>query len=135
MIITLCGSMRFKQQMDEVVAALRAGGHQVHTPIAIEGVDYLNKTQRAQATLKKEHDLIRKHFEKITQSDAILVLNYDTHETKNYIGGHTLLEMGVAFYLGKRIYLLNPIPEMPYTSEMAAMEPTILNGSLNKLDS
>ena len=41
--------------------------------------------------------------------------------------------MGVAYYLEKPIYLLNPIPEMPYTSEIEAMEPIVLNSDLSKI--
>ena len=57
-------------------------------------------------------------------------MNYDVGEIENYIGGNSFLEMGMAYYLGKPIYLLNPIPEMPYISEIEAMEPTVLSGDL-----
>jgi hypothetical protein len=38
--------------------------------------------------------------------------------------------MGLAFHLGKIIYLLNPIPEMAYKEEILAVQPTILYGNL-----
>ena len=48
----------------------------------------------------------------------------------NYIGGNTFLEMGVAFYLNKPIYLLNIIPEIDYKEELLGMKPTIINNNL-----
>lgn len=70
---------------------------------------------------------------KIEKSDAILVINYAKKGITNYIGGNTFLEIGLAFWLGKKIYLLNPIPDMDYMTEMYAMQPTVLNGDLTKI--
>lgn len=67
------------------------------------------------------------HFRKIEISDAIVVLNKDKGDKKNYIGGNTLIEMGLAFYLEKPIFLTNPIPEyLPYSEEIRGMEPIVL---------
>jgi len=52
---------------------------------------------------------------------------------KNYVGGNSFLEMGFAFILKKKIFLLNDIPEMPYTSEIVAMKPICLKGNLEKI--
>jgi hypothetical protein len=59
-------------------------------------------------TIKRAEN--RRHFEKIRRSDAILVLNYSIGKSQNYIGGSTFAEIAIAFYLGKRIFLVNPIP-------------------------
>jgi nucleoside 2-deoxyribosyltransferase len=83
--------------------------------------------------VKIEHDFIREHFRKIEQADAILVLNYKKKDIEGYIGGNTFLEMGHAFGLGKKIYLLYPVPAMDYNVEMHAMQPIILDGDLTKL--
>ncbi len=82
---------------------------------------------------KIEHDFIREHFRKIEKSDAILVLNYDKKGIANYIGGNTFLEMGLAFWLGKKMYLLYAIPDMDYKTEMHAMQPIVLNGDFTKI--
>lgn len=141
MIVTVCASLRFKEEITEVAKALQNTGHQVYLPIGLENPDYREVREfdywkgmdKEHAALKKRYNLIRAHFEKIEKSDAILVLNYDVDEIKNYIGGNAFLEMGVAYYLRKPIYLLNPIPEMAYTSEIEAMEPIALNGDLTKI--
>lgn len=71
------------------------------------------------------------YFEKVNWSDAILVLNYDKNNIIGYIGGNTLMEIGVAFFLKKKIYLLNLIPEISYKEEIIGMKPIIINGDLS----
>jgi len=53
---------------------------------------------------------------------------------KNYVGGNTLMEIGFAHILNQKIFMLNPIPEMPYCkSEIEAVKPIIINGDLKKI--
>ena len=73
------------------------------------------------------------HFQKIRESDAILIVNQEKKGVKGYIGGAVFLEMGVAYFLGKKIFLLNQIPEMAYTDEIRIMKPVILGGDLSRL--
>jgi len=60
-------------------------------------------------------------------------VNYDKRGIKNYIGGNSFLEMGFAHILQKKIFLLNGIPEIIYSDEIKAMQPTVLNGDLSKI--
>lgn len=84
---------------------------------------------------KLHQDAIRDCWRDIQTADAILVANYDKHGIKNYIGGNTLMEMGFAYVLNKQIFLLNPIPDIPYyRTEIEAMKPIILNGDLSKVE-
>ena len=41
--------------------------------------------------------------------------------------------MGFANVLGKKIYLLNDVPDMIYTDEILAMQPKIINNDLTKI--
>ena len=78
--------------------------------------------------------LIRGHFNEITESDAILVMNYEKHGKENYIGPNVLMEMAIAFYLSKPIYILNGQPEnSPLIDEILGLEPIFLNGDINQL--
>ncbi len=44
------------------------------------------------------------------------------------------MEMGFAHVNGKKIFLLNPIPEdVPYTDEIKAMADVVINGDLIKI--
>ena len=96
---------------------------------------YIGLNAEEQETLrlkqKYEQDAIREHWEVIQNSDKVLILNYDKHGIPGYIGGNSFLEMGFAYILRKPIYLLNPIPKMPYyETEIIAMKPVVLNGEL-----
>jgi len=137
MIITICGSMQFHQKMRAVNRELQKAGHTVLVPKSIALMDtmgYVHPTiDEEKIAAKIKHDFIREHFRKIEKSDAIIVLNYTKKGIKNYIGGNTFLEIGLAHWLRKKIYLLNPIPDMDYMTELHAMRPVILHGDLMRL--
>lgn len=80
---------------------------------------------------QRKNEAIMRHFEKVDKADCILVLNYDKNEIANYIGGNTLIEMGVACWLKKPIYLYNPIPDqISYCEEIKGMQPIVINQDL-----
>lgn len=137
MKVAICGSMQFHTQMRDVRKALESKGHTVVVPKGIELMDAsgykVPDVVEEKIQHKIEYDFIHEHFRKIEKSDAIFVLNYDKMGIINYIGGNTFLEMGLAFWLGKIIYLLKPIPDMDYKTEMHAMQPTIVDGDLTKI--
>lgn len=143
MKVTICGSMAFSREMIEVKKKLENRGWEVVLPEGIE--DYVNdpvwqKRAAGWGTLegakkKIEKDLINKHYREIVTSDAILVINKDKNGIKNYIGGNSFLEMGFAYVLGKKIYVLNPLPEeLPiFYQELVAMQPIVLDGDLSRI--
>jgi len=132
MKITVCGSMIYLGKLKEIEKNLVEFGHQIFMPIDF-GVDYSTISNEDYGQLKKEKNAIKEHFEKIKQSDAILVCNFDKNGIKNYIGGNSFLEIGFAYILGKKIFLLNPIPRMLYEAEIIGMEPIVLDGDLKKI--
>lgn len=129
--------MQFHKEMRSIQKKLEAMGHTALVPKSIELMDtigYVHPTiDEAKVAAKIQHDFIREHFRKIEKSDVILVLNYDKKGIKNYIGGNTFLEIGLAYWLGKKVYLLHPIPEMDYQTELFAMQPVILNGDVGNI--
>jgi len=148
MKITLCLSIKFWKEMLEIQKQLEEMGHTVLTPphevpnekgemIPVEEYYRIRKdSDRGDESwiwdLKEK--AIRNHFEKVSQADAILVLNYDKKGIKNYIGANTLMEMGLALWLKKPIYLLNPIPEeLGYAEEVKGMMPIVINRDLDLL--
>jgi len=77
---------------------------------------------------------IRDHYEKIEWCDAIVVVNHEKRGIQGYIGGNTLIEIGVAFFLKKPIYILNPVSsELSYKQEILGMKPIILDGNVEKI--
>ena len=136
MKITLCYSIKFAEKAEEIKKRLEKLEHQVF--IVKTNNKFLGKDDETKEQIKLkqkyEDDAIGEHFSLITNSDSILVLNYEKNNIPNYIGGNVFLEMGVAYYLKKSIYLLNPIPHMPYhETEIIAMKPIIINGNLTKI--
>ncbi|MEI6462293.1 MAG: hypothetical protein WCO33_01320 [bacterium] len=140
MKISLCGSIQFTKEIKEIADKLIKLGNIVDIPDSAERIlkgeftleEFLAKVNKGEgAEAKIKNDVIRKYFEKIKLSDAVLILNYTKKNIPNYIGGNTFLEIGFAFVLKKKIYLMNPIPDMPYKDELIAMQPIILNGNLS----
>jgi predicted DNA-binding WGR domain protein len=128
--------MVFAEKMVQVKRQLEEIGHTVFISQFAEG--YLGKAEQEKEKLavhdKNENDAIRKFWEIIKKSDAILVLNYDRKGIKNYIGGNTLMEIGFAHVLNKKIFLMNPIPNIEYyRSEIEAVSPVILGQALKKI--
>ncbi len=130
--------MAFAKQMQEYTEKLQKLGHEVHIPHGVEDyakgklTDGMGDSEAAKR--KIEHDLIRRHYDLIKKSDAVLVLNYDKNGIQHYIGGNSFLELGFAHILGKKIYLINPVPDIKLIrSEIDAMQPVVLNGDVSKI--
>lgn len=130
--------MQFHEEMRRIQKELEGLGHSVLVPKSIELMDkfgYIHpKADEAKVQTKIQHDFIREHFRKVEQADAVLILNYDKKGIRHYIGGNTFLEIGIAFWLGKKIFLLNPIPKMDYVTELLAMQPIVIHGDLEKIE-
>jgi hypothetical protein len=134
MKIGVAGSMQFSQQMLEVADKLKKMGYDVF--VSGFAKSYIGKSDSDLEELKLkdkyENDAILEFIEPMKTADALLVLNFDKNGITNYIGGNTFLEMGYAYILGLKIYLWKPIPKMPhYETEIIAMKPTVINGTLN----
>ncbi|HBH46700.1 MAG: hypothetical protein A2445_00420 [Candidatus Jacksonbacteria bacterium RIFOXYC2_FULL_44_29] len=136
MKIAICASMVFTEKMLEIKKELEKLGHSA--VVSSFAPAYIDKSTKEKEKLtvyhKNEKDAIREFYKEIKKSDAILVLNYDRRGIKNYIGGNTLMEIGFAHILYKKIFLLNPIPKIEYyKSEIEAVKPVIINSDLSKI--
>jgi hypothetical protein len=134
MKIGIIGSMQFTDKMLEIKEELRKLGHDafvtdLHKTMIGKNSEEIEKIKIHQ---KCNMDAIREFWRMMQGADAVLVLNLDKNGVKNYVGGNTLMEIGFAHVLDQKIFMLNPIPEMPYCkSEMEAVRPVILNGDLS----
>ena len=90
-IITLCGSLKFQEEMMIVAEKLALEGNCILAPTypVIENIEI----KEEQIAMLKEA-----HFKRIELSDAILVVNVN-----NYVGESTNLEIEYAKELGKEI--------------------------------
>ena len=91
-IITVCGSLRFKQEMLEISEKMELQGNCMLTPI------YPTKPDKDAYTEDEVVILDKMHKEKIKLCDAILVVNVN-----NYIGSSTKSEIEFAKSLNKEI--------------------------------
>lgn len=136
MKIGVAGSMQFTDEMIKACAELEKNGHNPFMSgfkdrYAGKNADEIEKLKLQD---KYEHDAIREFWQPMQDADALLVLNYDKNGIKNYIGGNSFLEMGFAHVLNQKIYLLNPIPDMPYYgTEIIAMKPIVISNDLSKI--
>jgi len=90
-IITLCGSLKFENEMMIIAEKMALEGYCILTPV----YPVLENVERTEEQLMKFKE---EHFKRIELSDAILVVNVN-----NYIGNSTNLEIKYAKKLGKEI--------------------------------
>lgn len=91
-IITVCGSLKFKDQMIDIAEKMELKGNCMLCPI------YPTNSNKDAYTESEVLMLDKMHKEKIKLSDAILVVNVD-----NYIGSSTKSEIEFAKKLNKEI--------------------------------
>lgn len=151
MKITICGSMVFHKEMENLAENLKNAGHKVRVPILLIELGNEKLANKEKTSIRKvfeegggvdafnaDHPIWEKklnaiddHFGKVSWSDAILVVNYNKHNIDGYVGGNTLMEIGLARYLRKKIFLLFPISsELSYKEEILALRPIIINNDI-----
>jgi hypothetical protein len=140
--ITVCASVSFYKEVIEVKGRLEKQGYKVLVPKIAEQMAKLNDYEVShyktwfedKDDYHKKTSLIRGHFNAVEKGDSILVLNLQKHGVDNYIGGNVLMEMALAFYLKKPIFIFNEIPEeSTFLEEIIGMEPIVLHGKLDKI--
>ena len=90
-IVTLCGSLKFQNEMMKIAQDMALEGYCILAPVYLTS-NVINITAEQLLKLKEEH------LKRIELSDAILVVNVN-----NYIGESTNLEIEYAKKLGKEI--------------------------------
>lgn len=142
MIITFCASLSFYKAIPPLAQQLRKKGFHVKLPDSLRIMqrtgNFVPEAHKSWLTnpndYKIKRQLINSHFKKIAESDAILVINNEKNGIKGYIGGNVLMEITIAYYLKKKIYLWNDIEKnAPFEEEIRALKPIILNQDIEKL--
>lgn len=136
MKIGVIGSMQHTEKMLALADQLKNQGHQIIITGFAASFVGKSDTEKEQIKLEQKHnqDAIREFWHLMQGADAVLVANFDKNGIKNYIGGNVLMEIGFAHVLNQKIFLLNPIPDIPfYKTEIEAVKPVILNGDLTKI--
>ncbi len=134
MKIGVAGSMQYIEKMIEARDELIRLGHDAF--VTKLGEAFLGKSDEEKEKIKihqkNNMDAIREFWYLMQGADALLVMNLDKNGVKNYIGGNTLMEIGFAHVLKQKIFLYNPIPDIPYyKTEIEAVKPVVINGNLS----
>lgn len=139
MKIMICGSMTNARQMMDLVEKLEEYGHAVFLPPDIqlhsENPKFIDDLD-ANLKYALKNDIMMKAFNLINKSDGMLVANHRKNNINGYIGASVLMEIAIAYYLRKRIFLLNELPSIKkarWAVEVKLMRPVILNGDLTKI--
>lgn len=141
-IITICSSANFYRQTVSLQLELQQLGYEIIIPATARKMQASGdfdvshyKTWFGDANdYGKKRALMKGHFDEVAKADAILVINDEKHGVPNYIGGNVLMEMALAFYLNKPIYLLNEIPqESPFLEEIIGLGSAPLHGDYKEL--
>ena len=135
MKVCICCSLTFTDEVIEIAKELEALGHDVLLPRGvITGAIKQAGFDPVAAKHENGFDAIRAHFEKIKESDAILICNYTKRGVENYIGANTFLEAGLAYCLNKPIYALHALPAQPYIhDEILSLGIEVIDGDLTKI--
>lgn len=135
MNILIGWSMSFADKMFEVQDILT---QQWHTVKLSPGINFFLENPDAKMDFDqelqfcKETGIMKKFFDEIAISEAVVFLNYDKRGISGYIGASVLMEIGIAYYLGKKIFLTNAIDQSQwYALEVLLTDPTIINGDLS----
>lgn len=141
-IITICSSASFYKEVVEIEKKLKKLGFKVIIPITAKRMKKENnfdvsghKTWYQNPNdYKIKARLMKGHFDKVINSDAILVINLEKNGNPGYIGPNALIEMAFAFYYKKPIFIFDNISKTPFEEEILAMNPIFLSGDLSKIN-
>jgi len=136
--IFLAASMSFYKELIDVERQLEEKGFNVIIPVSAQLMKKTNDFDvthyKGVQTNEQKGQYIMTNFEKIAQSDAILVINNIKNGIEGYIGANVLMEIGLAFYLKKNIYIWNQIKEdASYIEELLAFNVVYINNDLDKI--
>ena len=94
-VVTLCGSMRFGDELARLEAELSLAGHVVLAPVALDPT--------AEVTAEEVARLGRIHLQKVAMADEVLVVNVG-----GYVGESTRREIEHARSRGLAVRFLEP---------------------------
>ncbi len=133
--IFLCASMNFYRELISIETTLAGKGWTVYIPqsakVMKENNDFEVSHFKGVLTHEQREKLIQQNFVDISKCDAILVINNEKNGAKGYIGPNVLMEIGLAFYLKKSIFIWNSVPNSaPYKDELLCLRAVEINQDL-----
>lgn len=139
-IITLCSSASFYKECLEIEEKLKKMGFKVKVPSTAYrmkksgdyNVDTYKTWYKDPSHYKAKTKLMKDHFKKALESDAVLIVNKEKNGIEGYIGGNGLMEMALAFHYKKPIFIWDKIsPDLNIKEEILGMNPIFINKDLS----
>ena len=121
MRIVLSGSSKVKENVFQVAKELRNKGYEVVVP-----KEFIIDLEKKEASLKHLDEICK------NETEILLAVNEPKNGIENYIGPNTFVEIAMAFYKQKKVYVLNDLYK-PYLDELEGWGVIPLKGDLNKL--
>lgn len=140
--ITICCSASFYKEALEIEKELKNIGFKVKIPSTAYkmeksgnfDVSFYKTWHKDKKHYKKKTKLMEKHFKKVMQADAILVLNLEKDGMPGYIGGNGLLEMFLSYLHKKPIFIYNPISDdLNIAEEVYGLNPIFIDKELKSI--
>jgi len=140
--IAICSSGAFYKHVNDVAEELEGLGFDAVVPSTANEMkrtgDYdisKRKTWYENSDdFNKKTEYIDLHIKEVENADAILVVNDEKRGVKGYIGGNVMVEMAIAYYLKKPIFVLNPVnQDNPVYEEVLGLGSTIIDNDLSKI--
>lgn len=140
--IVLCSSGSFYEHVNQIAAELEKKGYKTVVPATaykmLKSGDYdIAKVKgwiENPTLFKLKHQLAMAHFEEVAKGDAVLIVNDDKPDWQNYIGPNSTMEWGVAYYLGKPVFILNGVPKDSNCYEEVYGMATVIDGDLDNIN-
>ena len=139
MKIMICGSMSFAKEMVELQGQHKSIGHEVSIPsdteLHIEKPNFIDDLEKDLEHVI-QNNVLRQCFDLLAASEAVIFLNLPKNDIEGYMGTSVLMELGLAYYLKKKIYLMYPYPSphaQRWAQEVASIQPVVLNGDISSL--
>jgi hypothetical protein len=138
--IVICSSASFYKALFPIESTLKSFGFKVVLPKTAYKMKKNNNFDvvshktwyKNPADYHKKKALMDAHFKEVVKGDAILVVNLEKNGVKGYIGGNALMEITLAYFYKKPIFILNDIDENSLTKEeVHGVGSVFLKGDLN----
>ena len=117
--VTICSSATFYLEVIEIEKKLKKLGFRVKIPVTARKMEksgnFNVETRKPWINDPKLYHLKKKlmdgHFKKVMEADVILVVNDTKNGIEGYIGGNVLMEITLAYYNNKPIYLYRELSD------------------------
>jgi hypothetical protein len=130
--------MSFYKELVAIEKQLEERGFTVNIPISAQTMkknkDFDVSHFKDVFGYQEKGSFIHKNFETITKGESILVINGEKHGIKGYIGANVLMEIAIAFYFKKKIYIWNAVDEKAsHMEELLSFGVVFVNRDVEKI--